>query len=351
MLLGDCCDTIRAIPDSTVGITVTSPPFKNLYIYSDHEADMGNCADEDEFFAHFGYLIPELLRVTIPGRLCVIHCKDLPLYKGRDGAMGLNDFPGAIRAAFERVPGWVFHSRVTIWKDPVTEMQRTKNHGLLYKELCKDSCGSRQGMADYLMVFRRWSGMEEGASFPDPVRSVVEGNSDSERFDTYIGTDPPDPTPIAVKFGLPVSSRDSEGRWPLSNPFPRGTEAYRYWSIGVWQRYASPVWMDVNQMRVLNGELARESRDEKHICPLQLDVIERAIALWSNPGDLVLDPFMGVGSTGVGARRLGRRATGLELKPSYFDHAVSNLRLSDVRETQMNLFDLLAQEAPDAITA
>jgi hypothetical protein len=167
---GDCCQVTRGIPDNSIGLNVYSLPFSNLYIYSDSELDMGNSDDHSQFADHYRYLAPELLRVTKPGRLCVVHCKDLPLYKNRDGAMGLYPFPDdVLRVHLEA--GWIFHSRVTIWKDPVTEMQRTKNHGLLYKEVCKDSCGSRQGMADYLLVFRKW-----GGEFADPVRA------DGQRF-------------------------------------------------------------------------------------------------------------------------------------------------------------------------
>lgn len=312
---GDCCEVIRGIPDASVGMCLYSPPFSNLYIYSDSIADMGNSADHEEFARHYAFLAGELLRITRPGRLCVVHCKDLPLYKNRDGSMGLYDFPGLLMRVHLDA-GWVLHSKVTIWKDPVTEMQRTKNHGLLYKELCKDSCGSRQGMADYLLVFRAWTG-----DFGDPVASGAQ------RFDAYVGLDPPDPTDIAAEFGLPAPVPDRWGRWPRTCPFPRDSEAHRCWSIKAWQKYASPVWMDVNQMRTLNEDAGRESGDEKHICPLQLDVIERAIHLWTNPGDVVFTPFAGLGSELFGAVNLGRKAVGIELKDSYFRWAANNLRV------------------------
>jgi DNA modification methylase len=325
---GDSVEVIQAIPDASVGLAAFSPPFGNLYIYSDSVADMGNSADHEEFAEHYSFLVRELLRVVKPGRLCVVHCKDLPLYKNRDGSMGLYPFPSLL----ERVhleAGWILHSRVTIWKDPVTEMQRTKNHGLLYKELCKDSCGSRQGMADYLLVFRNWNG-----EFRDPVHAEDNG----ERFDHYVGTDPPDPTTIANEFGFAVPTPDKWGRMPKRNPFPPGSEAFRVWSIKCWQKYASPVWMDIDQMNTLNEAAARESADCKHICPLQLDVIERAIHLWTNPGDVVFSPFAGIGSELYCALKTGRKAMGVELKGSYFETAAKYLGVLEKELNAATLF-------------
>lgn len=227
---GDCVQVMREkIADESLDFSIFSPPFANLYIYSDSIADMGNCSDYNEFFKQFDYLIEELYRATVNGRLCSVHCKDLPAYKGRDGAAGLIDFPGAIIRAFEK-RGWQYHSRVTIWKDPVIEMQRTKNHGLLHKQLCKDSAASRQGMADYLLTFRKWNGDE----FPNPVH----GKSKEVRFTDYVGEEPPE-----------------------------GNLTDRHMSIQVWQRYASPVWFDIQQTKVLQGyKYATSEEDEKHIC-------------------------------------------------------------------------------------
>jgi DNA modification methylase len=310
----DCVTKARQLPSDSVGLSVFSPPFSNLYIYSDSIADMGNTEDDEEFMAQFRFLIRELHRITIPGRNCAVHCKDLPLYRGRDGAAGLRDFPGRIIREFE-AEGWTFHSRVTIWKDPVIEMQRTKNHGLLYKQLCADSAASRQGMADYIITFRKWNAEAE---FADPV------TSGGERFERYVGLEPPDASVVAYDAGVPVPAHNN-GKWPRFNPFPVGSEAYRLWSISVWQRYASPVWMDINQTDVLNKDLARDSDDERHICPLQLDVIERCIHLWSNPGDLIFSPFTGIGSEGYVALKCGRRFVGTELKRGYFEIAARNL--------------------------
>lgn len=278
---GDSVTLTEELPTGSVGFSLFSPPFSSLYIYSDHLEDMGNCADDAEFFAQFGYLVQALHRVTVPGRLCAVHCKDLPLYAGRDGAAGLRDFPGAVIRCFEEA-GWTYHSRVTIWKCPVIEMQRTKNHGLLYKQLRADSSASRQGMADYLVVFRKWQG---GPPWPAPISHTRE-------------------------------------EFPLDQ----------------WQEWASPVWMDIQQPNVLNYQIARESQDEKHICPLQLDLIERAIRLWSNPGDVVFDPFLGIGSVAVVAVQLGRQALGMELKQAYFQHAARNVQQVEGEKTQLSLF-------------
>jgi hypothetical protein len=294
---GDCVNVAHRIESDSVGFSVYSPPFSNLYIYSDSAYDMGNSADDDEFFKHYGYLAEELYRITKPGRLTAIHCKDLPMYKGRDGAAGLKDFPGDIIRMYE-AHGWQFHSRVTIWKDPVIEMQRTKNHGLLYKQLCKDSAASRQGMADYVIVMRKWG---------DETKwdAVTRGG---ERFFDYIGSTAHGPTAKDLAYAK------------------NDKERIRLNSIGVWQRYASPVWFDIQQTRVLNYQIGREANDEKHICPLQLDVIERAIELWSNPGDLVFSPFTGIGSEGVVSIEMGRKFVGAELKEGYFKIALKNLR-------------------------
>jgi DNA modification methylase len=264
---GDCVETFRAMPDNSVDFSIYSPPFANLYVYSDDPRDMGNSADDDEFFRHYEFLLADMHRVTRPGRLMAVHVSQLPSFKWKHGVSGLRDFRGDVIRAAERA-GWVYHSEVCIWKDPVTEMQRTKAHGLLYKTIRTNASFSRVGMPDYLVVFRKWA---------DPAVEV------------------------------PVTHDPNE------------------FTLDLWQKVASPVWFDVDQTRTLNVRQARDSQDEKHLCPLQLDVIERAITLWSNPGDLVASPFTGIGSEGVSALRLGRRFVGAELKPSYFKHACRNL--------------------------
>jgi DNA methylase len=245
---------------------------------------MGNCAATDVFFEHFRFLIRELHRVLLPGRLVSFHCMNLPTSKARDGVIGITDFRGDLIRAFE-VEGFIFHSEVCIWKDPVTSMQRTKALGLLHKQIMKDSAMSRQGIPDYLVTMRK-----RGAN-PQPVVG---------KLDAFAGERAPLPS------GDPT--RDS---------------------INIWQRYASPVWMDINPSDTLQFRHAREEEDERHICPLQLDVIRRGIQLWSNPGDTVLSPFMGIGSEGYVAIEMGRRFVGVELKDSYHRVAVDNLRRAE----------------------
>ena len=288
---GDSCERIREIPDASVDFTIYSPPFGSLYVYSDAAADMGNCDSWDEFFRHYAHLAPELLRITKPGRLCAVHCMQIPQFKWKVGRTKLYDFRGALIRAHEAA-GWDYHSEVCIWKDPVTEMQRTKSIGLLHKQVCKDSTQSRQGIPDYLLIFRRHAGDDDT---PEPVTS----GDPKARFDRYVGSDGPDPAQAIGESGM---------------------------SILVWQRYASPVWFDIDQTDVLNVRQARAEQDEKHLCPLALPVIQRAVHLWTNPGDLCFSPFGGIGSEGVGAIREGRRFLGIELKPGYVDVAVKNLR-------------------------
>lgn len=276
--LGDCVERIKEVADDSVGFSVFSPPFASLYTYSASDRDMGNCIDDDQFMAHFRFLVVELLRVTKPGRNLSFHCMNLPTSKARDGVIGIRDFRGELIRMFTEC-GWIYHSEVTIWKDPVTAMQRTKALGLLHKQLKKDSCMSRQGIADYLVTMRK------PGTNDDPVTNTNES--------------------------FPVSE---------------------------WQQYASPVWMDINPSDTLQGASAREDDDERHICPLQLEVIRRALRLWSRPGDLVLSPFAGIGSEGFEAVKAGRKFVGIELKRSYFDQAVKNLRAAVLQSKQGTLF-------------
>lgn len=307
---GDCVQVTPGLPSDSVHFSVFSPPFSSTYIYSDSEADMGNCADDDEFFEHFGYLIPDLLRITVPGRLCAVHCKDLPRYQNAHGAAGLYDFPGALVRSFEaaRLPGdeatrWQFHSRITIWKDPVIEASRTNNHGLLFKNFSDRAEVCRQGMADYVLVFRKHT-----LELPD--KQVQQRRTPGD----YIGEQP-----------------------------PRFYDDDRDYAIQVWQRYASPVWFDIDQTRVLNFQIARDDRDEKHLCPLQLDVIDRCIDLWTMKGEVVFDPFNGVGSTGYEALKMNRRYIGVELKRSYFDLAVRHLQDAERAKDQLDMFSVMEQ--------
>lgn len=261
---GDSCEVIKGIPDNSIHFSIYSPPFSSLYTYSNSERDMGNCRDDEEFFGQFEYLAKDLYRVLMPGRLMAVHCMNLPTSKIRDGYIGIRDFRGELIRLFESV-GFIYHSEVCIWKDPVIAMQRTKALGLLHKQLKKDSCMSRQGIPDYLVVMRKPGENDE------PITHTNES-------------------------------------------FP----------VKVWQKYASPVWDDINPSDTLQYRSAREEKDEKHICPLQLTVIKRAINLWTNPGDIVLSPFGGIGSEPVTAIEMGRRAVAIELKDSYYDQMVRN---------------------------
>jgi DNA modification methylase len=280
--LGDCVEVVSEIESESIGFTVFSPPFASLYTYSNSDRDMGNCKTKDEFMEHFGYLVKELERVTMPGRLCSVHCMNLPTSKQHHGYIGIDDFRGDIIRLFQS-HGWIYHSEVCIWKDPVTAMQRTKALGLLHKTIRKDSSMSRQGVPDYLVTFRK-----PGVN-PEPISHTHD-------------------------------------------EFP----------VDLWQRYASPVWFDINPTRTLQYRAARENEDERHICPLQLDVIERAMELWSNPGDLVLSPFTGIASEGYTAVKMGRRFVGAELKKSYFDLACKNMK--DAVSNQTDLFSREAEE-------
>jgi DNA modification methylase len=291
---GDCVEVTRGIPDSSIHYSIFSPPFASLYTYSNSERDMGNCQDDTEFITHFKFLVKELYRVTIPGRLISFHCMNLPTSKAHHGYIGIRDFRGELIRAFE-AEGWIYHSEVCIWKDPVVAQQRTKALGLLHKQLVKDSCMSRQGIPDYLVTMRK-----PGVN-PEPVSGC---------FKVYYGNwEEPD----REKYTTDYDNRN-------------------WYSIEVWQRYASPVWMDIRPSDTLQFRSAREEKDEKHICPLQLDVIARGVELWSNPGDIVFDPFAGIGSTGYQAVKMGRRFVGVELKESYYKTAIRNLDMA-IRET------------------
>lgn len=263
--LGDCIEIASRMDDESVDYSIFSPPFELLYVYSNSDRDMGNCADSQEFALHFGYLIEQLWRVIKPGRLVSFHCMNLPTSKVRDDVIGLRDFRGELIRMFSD-RGWIYHSEVCIWKDPVTAMQRTKALGLLHKQLKKDSCMSRQGIPDYLVTMRKPG---------DNNNRVTHDNT-----------------------SFPVTE---------------------------WQKIASPVWMDINPSDTLQYRSAREGQDERHICPLQLEVIRRAIRLWSNPGDIVFSPFAGIGSEGWCAIQMGRKFIGAELKESYWHQAVSNV--------------------------
>lgn len=271
---GDCVDVLKGIPDASIDYSIFSPPFASLYTYSNSPRDMGNVRNDAEFFEHFAFLIAELRRVMKPGHNVSFHCMLMPTSKERDGYIGLKDFRGDLIRAFQ-AKGFIYASEVCIWKDPVTSMQRTKALGLLHKTVRTNACMSRQGIPDYLVTMR----------------------APGEMVDKV--THQPDQYPVDK-----------------------------------WQKVASPVWMDIDPSDTLQYRSAREHDDERHICPLQLEVIRRGIDLWTNPGDVVLSPFTGIGSEGFVAVEMGRKFVGAELKQSYFEQAARNLAAAEQEQTQ-----------------
>lgn len=276
---GDSAEVLKMMPDDSVHYIIYSPPFQSLYVYSNSDRDLGNCRTPAEFYEQFRFIGTELFRLLKPGRLMSFHCMNLPTSKERDGYIGIRDFRGELIRFFQEI-GFIYHSEVCIWKDPVTAMQRTKALGLLHKQLKKDSCMSRQGIPDYLVTMRK----------------------------------------------------------PGDNP-ERVTHTNESFPVSMWQRYASPVWMDINPNDTLQYKSARENKDERHICPLQLQVIKRGIELWTNPGDVVLTPFMGIGSEAYTAVKMGRKAVGVELKDSYYRQAVANVK-NAVGNVQLDMLNM-----------
>ena len=276
---GDSCEIMTTIPDNSIHYSIFSPPFADLYVYSNSERDMGNCKSKSEFYEHFRFIVKELYRIMMNGRLVSFHCMNLPTSKQRDGFIGITDFRGELIRLFEEC-GFIYHSEVCIWKDPVVAMQRTKALGLLHKQIKKDSAMCRQGIADYLVTMRK----------------------------------------------------------PGDNP-EKITHTNESFPVQVWQNYASPVWMDINPSNTLQRTSAREEKDEKHISPLQLDVIKRGINLWTNPNDIVFTPFMGIGSEVYQSLKMGRRGIGIELKESYYNQAVINCENAE-KSADNSLFNI-----------
>ena len=285
----DSVEAIKMIPDNSVGLEVYSPPFSSLYTYSNSDRDLGNSKTDDEFFTHFGFLIDDLLRILKPGRIMAVHCMNLPTSKQNDGYIGIKDFRGQLIKAFQD-HGFIYHSEVCIWKNPVTAMQRTKALGLLHKQLKKDSCMSRMGIPDYV-VFMRKPGEN-----PDRVTHTNQS--------------------------FPVSQ-------------------WQEYASPIWDEYNSPIWWDINQSDTLNARSAKDEESERHICPLQLPVIERIIKMYSNEGDTVFTPFLGIGSEVYQALKMNRKGIGIELKPAYFDEAVRNIKDVEVEKHQTTLFDFM----------
>jgi DNA modification methylase len=275
---GDSCEIMNSIPDNSIHYSIFSPPFADLYVYSNSERDMGNCKSKSEFYEHFKFIVKELYRIMMNGRLVSFHCMNLPTSKQKDGFIGITDFRGELIKLFQDC-GFIYHSEVCIWKDPVIAMQRTKALGLLHKQIKKDSAMCRQGIPDYLVTMRK-----------------------------------PGDNPERVEH--------------TNETFP----------VQIWQNYASPVWMDINPSDTLQRTSARDEKDEKHICPLQLDVIRRGINLWTNENDIVFTPFMGIGSEVYQALKMNRRAVGIELKESYYKQAVKNCENAEIDDSLIKIY-------------
>lgn len=279
----DSVEAVKMFDDNSIDEIIYSPPFSSLYTYSNSDRDLGNSKNDEEFFEHFDFLVADLLRVLKPGRIMAVHCMNLPTSKERDGYIGIKDFRGELIREFQKA-GFIYHSEVCIWKNPVTAMQRTKALGLLHKQLKKDSCMSRMGIPDYV-IFMRKPG--------DNPERVTHTN---ETF--------------------PVSE-------------------WQEYASPIWDELNSPVWWDINQSDTLNARVPHDSESERHICPLQLPVIERCIRMYSNKGDTIFTPFLGIGSEVYQAIKMGRRGIGIELKPAYFQTAIENIKNVEMEEEQM----------------
>jgi len=290
LINGDCVEVLSGIPENSIHLSIFSPPYASLYTYSNSDRDLGNSVDDAQFYEHFDHVINGLHRVTKPGRIVAVDCMNIPAMKERDGYIGIKDFRGDLIRAFQK-GGFIFHSEHCVWKDPLIEATRTKALGLMHKQLCKDSTRSRAGIPQYILAFRKDGENQERVAHINGLESFAGENA---------------PT--------------------------RGVLSHERW-----RRYASPVWMDINFSNTLNARAARDNEDERHVCPMALDMIERCLQLWSNPGDVILDPFAGVASTGYCAIRMGRKFVGSELKKSYFDQGCKNLH--SAKQNQGPLFD------------
>lgn len=293
---GDCCQVLPELPDESVGLSVFSPPFCDLYSYSDSPEDVGNSRNYEEFFTHFGFLVSELRRLLVPGRNVAVHCTDLPTFKRAGEEIGLRDFPGDLIKCFE-THDFTYAARFCIWKDPLVAATRTKAIGLAHKQLVKDSAVSRTGIPDYVLVFRKKG--DNPKPIPHPRGLTV-----------YHGSRPvPRDLDYYLDYGEDKAAKNKRSHW-------------------IWQQYASPVWFDIRQSKVLPFKPARDKDDQRHICPLQVDVVERCVELWSTKGDVVLSPFAGVGTEVYVAVKNGRKGIGVELKKSYYRQACRNVKLA-----------------------
>lgn len=344
MYHGDTVEVIRGIPDNSVGMILTSIPFSDQYTYSSSDHDLGNNLGDQGFFDHLDWAIPEWLRVTIPGRICAIHVKDRLRYKNRSGSGGLNPFSDMVTSAMLK-HGWNFHARITIATDPVRELQQTKRQGLRYMDIKQDASMCGPGIPEYLMLYRKWEGLPDDRSFSTERVTHDEHEYTLRRWQLEANA-------IWQSDGtiLEGARYDHEARIAaLENGHDINADGETVPYMG--GRYAGPkitksppwIWLDVDRMDTLNYQLAKDAKDEKHICPLQLDLIERAIRLWTNPGDVVLDPFAGIGSVPYKAVEMGRCGVGIELKDSYFKWACRYIEDAERMSKNESLFGMATQ--------
>ncbi|KZS63071.1 DNA-methyltransferase [Mycobacterium ostraviense] len=295
LYLGDSCEVLCELASDSVDLSVQSPPFASLFTYSPSLRDLGNSASREEFFEHYSYIIREQLRVTRPGRLSCIHVQQLTTTKSTDGYMGMTDFRGEVIRAFQAA-GWIFNGEVTVWKNPQAQSIRTRSHALAFATKNRDSAGSRPALADYLLLFRKPG--------ENPVRIKTDVTNDEW-----------------IEWAAPIWEDHHDGGWLTEDG------------------HLCPVWYGIRETDTLNTKVAKDDADERHIAPLQLGFIERCLRLWSNPGELVLTPFAGIGSELYVAIKLGRRGVGIELKPSYWRTAVNNLTRLEQQLQQPSLFE------------
>ena len=349
----DCIEGMAAMPEGSVDCSVFSPPFGDLFVYSDSERDLGNAGTGEKFLNQYKFFADQLTRVMKPGRIVCVHCTDLPMRKGRDGAIGLQDFSGDLIKAHTDA-GLIYHGRTTIWKDPVVEMQRTKALGLLYKQIRKDSAMNRVGMPDYMLFFRKdgdnpdriehcaptqrntekiigWELADECGDYSDPVYQE-EKPDDGQEWEPIYETvkEVSEDTIVIARKWLETMRREGLCGEVPDDDLLRELIKHVEFDVYEWQKLASPVWMSIDQGKVLNGwRSAKAQDDERHVCPLQLDTIEKCLRLYSKPGDVVMDPFNGIGSTGYQALKMMRRYIGFELKAEYAKQAGANLESAE----------------------
>jgi len=298
VMLGDSCERLAEIPDDSIGLSVSSPPFASLFTYSPSSRDLGNSSTRGEFLEHYGFIVRENLRVTMPGRVACVHVQQLTTTKTTHGFMGLTDFRGEVIRCYTE-NGWNFNGEVTVWKDPQAQSIRTRAHALAFQTKNRDSAMTRPALADYLLLFRK----------PGDNDIPIKNDVTNDEW---------------IEWASPIWSDHHEGGWLTANG------------------NICPVWWGIRETNTLNVRVARDADDERHICPLQLDFIERCVRLWSNPGETVLSPFAGIGSEGYVSVRLGRQFIGCELKPSYWQTACANLT---ALEREMALPTLMDEEA------